>query len=247
MGEGRDAFWFILHRPASPENLGLCARALKATGLGRLVLVDPPHHRFAEARKTAVRAEDLLDSMRVELTFEDAIAGAVRVVATTARPQESREALDPRACAEALVRDAERGPVALVFGEEKRGLPNRLLARCDAIATIPTDSAQPSLNLAQAVTIFAYELRRARKSRMSPFSPSRVKRGHSAFSRAATREDLTRLRALARKVLLEAGFLNPQQPDVILDEMCRLLARGGPTAREVGLYLAALKKLAPRG
>src|SRR5262245_41825191 len=119
----RSRFWFILHRPASPENIGLCARELKAAGLGRLVLVDPPHHRFAEARETAVRAEDVLDSMRVELTFADAIAGAVRVVATTAREQESREAMDPRACAEALA-DAP-GPVAIVFGEEKRGLSNR--------------------------------------------------------------------------------------------------------------------------
>ncbi len=65
----------------------------------------------------------------------------------------------------------------------------------------------------------------------------------SPFPRPATRQDLDRLRAAARRTLLDAEFLNPQQPDAILDEMCRALARGAPTAREVGLFLAALKKL----
>ena len=44
-------------------------------------------------------------------------------------------------------------------------------------------------------------------------------------------------------LLLAAGFLNPQQPDVILDELLSLLRRSHPTRREAELLLAALAQL----
>lgn len=244
--------WFVLWRPASPDNVGMVARALAnfgptEDGRWRLVLADLLHPRvWREARKTAVRAEEVLDGARVEPSLEAAVAGAVRVVGTTAREVEGRPAVEPRACAEQLVREAQRGPVALVFGEEKRGLPNALLSRMDALATIPTAPSQPSLNLAQAATVFAYELRRALQG-AEPVARRRPTRAPPpAPSPLATRADLERLRALARETLLECGFLNPQQPDRVLDEMCRAFFRGGPSIREVSLYLAALQQLSRR-
>ena len=59
-------------------------------------------------------------------------------------------------------------------------------------------------------------------------------------ARHATVEALwDRLRAL----LGAAGYLNPQNPEHILAELRRLLARAEPTQREVELLLAAMRAL----
>ena len=52
-----------------------------------------------------------------------------------------------------------RGPVAIVFGEERRGLSDAELTLCQAACTIPTCAAYDSMNLAQAAAVMAYELR----------------------------------------------------------------------------------------
>jgi len=43
--------------------------------------------------------------------------------------------------------------------------------------------------------------------------------------------------------LLASGFLNPQQPDLVLDELVSLLRRARPARREVELLLAAIAQL----
>src|SRR5580765_5236929 len=53
------------------------------------------------------------------------------------------------------------GRLALVFGPEASGLTDEELAQCHLRVHIPTDPAHPSLNLAQAVLVVAYELRLA--------------------------------------------------------------------------------------
>ena len=53
------------------------------------------------------------------------------------------------------------GPVALVFGPERTGLTNEEISRCHFLIHIPTDPVYPAINLAQAVAICLYEVRRA--------------------------------------------------------------------------------------
>jgi len=45
-----------------------------------------------------------------------------------------------------------------VFGCEESGLSNEELAQCDALSSIPLAVEYPSLNLSQAVMLYAYEL-----------------------------------------------------------------------------------------
>jgi tRNA C32,U32 (ribose-2'-O)-methylase TrmJ len=47
---------------------------------------------------------------------------------------------------------------AILFGREDDGLPNEALDFCHALVTIPTDSFNASLNLAQAALVVCYEL-----------------------------------------------------------------------------------------
>ena len=60
-----------------------------------------------------------------------------------------------------LVAQSKVGKVALLFGREASGLTNEELDRCQRHVRIPVNEEFPSLNLAAAVLILGYELRRA--------------------------------------------------------------------------------------
>jgi tRNA/rRNA methyltransferase len=87
------------------------------------------------------------------------------------------------------------------------------------------------MNLAQAVAVLAYELRAA-----APF----VQAPAAEPARHATVEALWER---ARALLAGAGFLNPQNPEHILADFRRLLARADPTQREVELLAGALRAI----
>jgi tRNA (cytidine32/uridine32-2'-O)-methyltransferase len=67
--------------------------------------------------------------------------------------------VSPRRAAEMSVEVARAGKrVAFVFGNEKTGLDSDDVALCTERVRIPMAADQPSINLAQAVQIIAYEL-----------------------------------------------------------------------------------------
>src|SRR5512146_986409 len=163
---------FVLHRPSSAENIGSVARVMKNFGLSRLAIVAPPswgglprgggegsarEEVLARARKTARRASDLLESATIHADLGAALAGATWACGTTSRELPGRPRLAPRELAREIVTRSGRAPVAVVFGEERRGLSDRELARCAALSSIPTGAAYDSMNLAQASAVIAYE------------------------------------------------------------------------------------------
>jgi TrmH family RNA methyltransferase len=221
---------FVLNRPRSSQNIGAAARALANTGAGALWVVEPLGFDRAQAAKLAAGADDVLERMRVVRTLDEALGDCVDVVMTTGRAVP--EALTPEQTARRLLSSA--GTAALVFGDEVRGLTNRDLRRAGALATIPT-AQKSSLNLAQAVLVFGYEILKARDHAPPPPAPPAPLADERLLSLARDR---------ARALLLTAGFLNPQQPDTVLDELVSLARRAQPTRREVELVLAALAQLA---
>jgi tRNA/rRNA methyltransferase len=106
------------------------------------------------------------------------------------------------------------------------------LALCHQRVHIPTDSAQPSLNLAQAVLLLAYEIR------LSAIGPG----GEEGRARASAGEQERALDEL-RRALLGIGYLNPDNPEAILAEIRVLLARAGPTPREVSLLRGLARQI----
>jgi tRNA/rRNA methyltransferase len=155
----------VLVEPQEPMNVGAVARAMRNFGLTRLYLVNPaprvgpPWAR--EAYWLAVHAEEILDRAVAVDSLMEALADVQLVVATTGRPRELYPApVVPAWEVPARVLSVE-GEVALVFGRETFGLTNEELALAHVIGTIPTAPEQPSLNLAQAVVVFAYELFKA--------------------------------------------------------------------------------------
>ena len=95
----------------------------------------------------------------VTTSLGDALADCSLAVGTTCRPGLYRSGVvGLREAAAQLVAEAGANRIAIIFGPEDTGLVNRELKLCQRLITIPTAPAYPSLNLAQAVMLVAYEL-----------------------------------------------------------------------------------------
>ena len=126
-----------------------------------------------EAYRFACAADWLLAESKRCDTALDAIADCTFVMATTARPRGNVPLVTARVAAEMLAREAKRGKVAVLFGNERTGLTNEELAQAHACVAIPTagqgtlcrrslkytgGTGPTSLNLSQAVGVLAYEM-----------------------------------------------------------------------------------------
>lgn len=151
---------FVLVRPALPENVGACARALKTMGFAQLRIVGSEAHRDKRAYILAHGAGDILDGARAFPDLDAALADVDFSVATSAKGRHDRRySFSPAQLrADLQAKHGSVARVAIVFGCEESGLSNTELARCDGLAAIPIANPYPSLNLGQAVMLFAYEL-----------------------------------------------------------------------------------------
>jgi tRNA/rRNA methyltransferase len=153
-------FRFILVEPSVPENVGSVARALKTFGFHSLSIVNSEVHKEEKAQWVAHGSREILQQAMVYATVKEAVEGLDFVVATTARrrtlhhdyhtPRELRRLIGEK--------EGTIHRVGLLFGREESGLTNEELAVAHCLSTIPLVGAYPSLNLAQAVLVYAYEL-----------------------------------------------------------------------------------------
>jgi tRNA (cytidine32/uridine32-2'-O)-methyltransferase len=221
----------VLVSPERPANVAAACRAMKNMGLGHLVLVNPPEGLDRrEVRSLAYGAWDVLDDATTAANLEEAVAGCTLVVGTCSRP--GPDDWTPRRLALEGAARAAGGRVALVFGPEARGLRNAELARCHVRVRIPAHESQPSLNLAQAVLIVAYEIFVSARGRSEPPAEPR-----------ATAGQLEQALEALRAGLLGIGYLNPQNPEGILAELRGMLARAGPSRRELDLLQGVSRQL----
>ncbi len=151
----------ILFEPREPGNIGSAARALKGMGLSQLYLVNPIP--FLEAKPTwymAHGATDVIENCCVVETLDDALEGVQFLVGTTHRRRDPRlpPSVSAREAAQEIASISQNQRVGLLFGREDFGLSTSQISRCQLIASVPMAAKNPSLNLAQAVQVFAYEV-----------------------------------------------------------------------------------------
>lgn len=155
---------FVLVGPKHPGNLGAAARALKTMGFSALRLVNPCEFRTdpgrGEAYRMAMYSHDILDNAGNFSSLADAVADCDLVVGTTARLRHHRHSVLTPAQLKAQLMDKQDmiGRVALAFGPEDTGLTNEHLDACQVLTTVPLAAPEPSINLAQAVMIYAHAL-----------------------------------------------------------------------------------------
>jgi TrmH family RNA methyltransferase len=229
----------VLVEPSHPGNIGAVARAMKNMGLERLVLVNPRQFPHGEAVARASGADDILAAARVVATIAEAVAGCGFVVATTSRERDQYfRVADVREAAERVLAESRRGPAAILFGSERAGLTNEQLEAAHLLIRIPASEVYPSLNLAMAVQIVAYELFRARGVRIEP-AP--------AAGPLADPEEMERLFAHLAQVLEEIDFRDRTQGGThLMARLRRLFQRAALDRNEVNILRGILTAVQSR-
>lgn len=151
---------FVLVEPKVAENIGASARAIKTMGFTDLVLVNPVKWPDDKARWVAHGSADVLEGAGIFKNVADALKESDFAVATSARQRTVKQNYIPaRELREFLLTKASStSRISIVFGREESGLSNEEMKLCDITSTIGMAESYPSLNLSQAVMLYAYEL-----------------------------------------------------------------------------------------
>jgi TrmH family RNA methyltransferase len=225
-----------LVRPQEEGNVGAVARAMANMGLERLLLVEPAVALGATARALAVHAHDVLDRAERHADLASALAGFGRIVGTTAARDRTWPQLlvTARELPARLAADPPDTATVIVFGPEPSGLTSDELARASLLVRIPAAPAQPTLNLAQAVLVVAYELHLARVAGASAARPAEPR---------ASGEDVAGFAGQLEALLARIGFARDSTIAGVERDLRQLVARAEPSRREVRILRGVLRRL----
>lgn len=251
---------FVMVETTHTGNLGAAARAMKTMGFTGLRLVDTCMHLSSEALARSSGANDVLKNAQTFDSLELAIADCHIVVGTSARARQLAVPLLPcREIADELGRIAGASPelqrVAMVFGQERSGLSNESLDLCTRLLRIPCNPDFSSLNLGSAVQVVSYELSQALASvpQGTPVPmPGKWKapeENQSAFE-AKTETDSDELPATSEameyffehldRVMINTGFLNPDNPRLLRRRVRRYFESNRPSGNELSIFRGIL-------
>lgn len=230
---------FVLINTTHPGNIGATARALKNMGFSELYLVTPSDHLHHEARVRSSGADDVLLNAIVTNSFQEAIADCHVVIGTSARERALPIPLltAKEAANVSLSATMSGNKVAVLFGQERMGLTNEELAACHYHLFIPCNRDFPSLNLAAAVQIIAYELYQV-------YSQEPIK--YLDSTSMVTARDMEQFYDHLEAMLIEIQFLNPKHPKHLMHKLRRLFNRVHLEQNEMNILrgiLAAIHKL----
>lgn len=231
---------FVLVETSRAGNIGAAARAMKTMGFSELVLVNP---RFPdaladpEAIAFASGATDVLAGARIVGSMAEALDGCQFAAAVSARLREfSPPVWTPRAFAGHV---AGQGSLhaALVFGNERFGLPNQIVEQCNVLINIPANPAYSSLNLAQAAQVLAYECRMAAEEGAAAPSPI------GFHGDAASVAQIEGMYAHLEQALVAIDFLDAGNPKKLMPRLKRLFARTGLETEEVNILRGIARQI----
>lgn len=231
----------ILVRPREEGNVGAACRAMANMGLAELVLVEPAPVLGPLGRAMAKGGHHVLEHVRREPGLAAAAAPFQRLVGTSSARDRTggQPRIDARELPAALAGDPPGTRTALVFGPEVGGLTNDELALCHPVVTIPCHPVQPTLNLAQAVLLVAYELYLARLAAGATAAAAPADPGAGP----ATRERVEGLVRQGVELLEKVGFARDDTFDGVLRDLRRLIARAALSDREVILLRGVCRRI----
>lgn len=219
----------VLHQPRSIVNIAGAVRAMANMGLQRLVLVEPAEFDAKRIGGIAHRTEHVVESAKIVSSLQEALASCIYVAGTSARPRTAqRNYHRPRDLAPRIVARAATGPVALVFGREDRGLSNAALDQCHDVVVAPTSLDHPSLNLAQAVLLVAYEVFLANAA-AAPLPTGKRSLG------PASADDMEETYAALEAGLHQIDFFKARKPESVMRTLRTAFGRTTLDAHEARL------------
>jgi len=224
----------VLVATTHPGNIGAAARAMKTMGMHSLRLVRPKIFPGAEVTARAAGADDVLARTRVVDSLPAAVADCGLVLASSARTRGlAWPEMTPAQGVTHIMAAALAGTqVAVVFGNERSGLSNEELESCQGAIRIPTADGYSSLNLAAAVQVICYELRKqacaGTVDAVEPEAP------------AATGAQLELLYRHLEQCLVDIGFYDPAKPMLLMRRLKRLFNRAQLDANEYNILRGIL-------
>lgn len=144
----------ILHNIRSCYNVGAIFRTAEAIGIEKIYLTGytpTPKENLEKIKKTALGAEKLIKwehQKRIEKVIEKLKSEKVKIVA-----------LETEKSALPYFKFKPKFPLAILVGNEVRGIDKRTLKKADFVLKIPMFGKKESLNVAVAFSILAYYLK----------------------------------------------------------------------------------------
>jgi tRNA/rRNA methyltransferase len=231
---------FVLVETSRAGNVGSVARAMKTMGFSDLVLVAPrcndPLHD-PEAVAFASGAVDVLQGAQIVDSIGQALDGCNFAAAVSARLREfSPPVWSPREFSAHAAGDANLRP-ALILGNERFGLPNQIVERCNVLINIPANPDYSSLNLSQAAQVLAYECRLAAQGE------NRTQEGIGFHGEAASVAQIEGMYAHLEEALVAIGFLDANNPKKLMPRLKRLFARTQLETEEVNILRGIARQI----
>jgi tRNA/rRNA methyltransferase len=236
---------FVLVETSRAGNIGSVARAMKTMGFTELVLVAPrcadPLHD-PEAVAFASGALDVLHGARIVGSIGEALEGCHFAAAVSARLREfSPPVWTPRVFAAHVSAPAaaqSEVSAALILGNERVGLPNQIVEKCNVLINIPANPAYSSLNLSQAAQVLAYECRMAAIGDGAPETSAIGFHGD-----AASVTQIEGMYAHLEEALVSIGFLNADSPKKLMPRLKRLFSRTQLETEEVNILRGIARQI----
>ena len=222
---------FILVEPSHPGNVGAAARAIGTMGFKNLSLVKPTKHPHPESRARSSGGLEILLNAKVFETLDEAVADSSLVIGTTARERRISVPIDSiHESTEGIFKTSLNQKVSIVFGPETSGLSNDDIDRCNRLVYIPTGEMYSSLNLAMAVQVIAYQIN------LSFFGLSE----DQSQRELASGKEMELFFEHLEEVLLQTGFLNPNNPKQLMRRLKALFNRAELDDNEVNIMRGIL-------
>ena len=228
----------ILIDPQLGENIGMVARAMLNCSLTDLRLVRPrdgwPNEKAISA---AAGADSVVENARLFDSTNDAIKN-IRLLyaATTRRRDVTKKVVTPEQAAAEII-GIKTKECGVLFGCEAKGLSNDDIALANTILAVPLNPNFSSLNLSQAVLLFAYEYFKIKQ--IKPPNNLSVQTSHPA-----NKKELLGLYRQLEDALDKSGFFHVREKRTkMVRNLRNLIQRSTPTGQEVRTLRGVIKSL----
>jgi tRNA/rRNA methyltransferase len=235
----------VLVRSIYERNVGATSRAMSNMGTEKLILIDPRCEITFEAQQAAATGQKALQGRIVYPSWEEFFKNepeSIRI-AFTARDGRGRSVLDMSEVYQFIQNespqfqeeDSSPYTVHLIFGPEDWGLSNEDMEFANFAACIPTFGENWSLNLAQAVLLALFDLRRN-------WGGQRTTLDGQQEPRQTSEQQIQLLEETLKTWLLEMGFDLSKKRINAYTVLKRMLLSNTPTTKEFTMLETVLQQ-----
>ena len=156
-------FYVICDNIRSLENIGSIFRTSDALGVSKIFLCGisgkPPHHKIS---KTALGAENTIPfehHKQIGRLIDKLKKDKIKIIALEQDPPARRAGKK----AISYIKLKPKFSLALIVGNEVKGVSPKILKRCDKIIYLPMEGKKESLNVSVAFGVAGYYVNKGRK------------------------------------------------------------------------------------